>query len=126
MIRCSDWTLFTILALESLPKHDTSSKNITAEQGVSTKRQTTSTVDKPTAQVQYLQAQTQDKTEKPAAAVTSIRASVSVREEEEGEVMYDNMGRPQSCVMITDLHRYIQQEKSENPNNPFHREFTVS
>ena len=126
VIGCSHWTLFEISAQESLPKSDTSSVKTSAEPGPSTRQPTTSTVYKPTAQVQPLQARTQDKPEKPAAAVTSTRASVNVRDEEEGEVVYDNMGRPQSCVRITDLHRYIQQEKSENPNHPFHREFTVS
>ena len=116
--------------MESLQtRHDTRSKKVSAESSTATKHQPSFTVEKPTAQVQPLRAQSPSKPDKPEAVVTSGRAtaSVSLREqEEEGDTLYANTGRPQSCVRITDLHRYIQQEKSENPNTPFQREFTVS
>ena len=40
--------------------------------------------------------------------------------------LYGNMNqRPLSCIPVSDLHRYIQQEKAENPGKAFQKEYRV-
>jgi hypothetical protein len=82
------------------------------------------THSKPTAQVLPLKSATP---EKPSRTSTTSPAENRMSSGRDSTTeLYGNAGRPESCVRIVDLHRYIQQEKTENPTQPFQREFAVS
>lgn len=85
-----------------------------------------STISTPTANRQSTHPATEKIPSKPTAEVTPMAATKSASFTIVNGDIYSNVGeRPLSCVPVSDLHRYIQQEKAENPGKSFQKEFKV-